>query len=403
MNENMNVQTKELATKQVGLIIGIMFVAFNLRPAITAVGPLVGFIRTDLHLSNGVAGLFTTLPLLAFAAMSFLAPKIGRKFGNEQAIFLGLILLTIGIFLRSATYVSLLLFVGTAIAGIGIAICNVLLPAIVKQRFPNQVGLMTGVYTASLGAFAAIASGISIPIAVGFDFGWKNTLLTWAVLAIVALFVWLPQLRTGKQVVNETGAHSETSLLTSKLAWFVTFFLGFQSFLFYCVITWLPQILSEHGMNNATSGWMLFLLQLVGLPVSFLTPVIAAKIKTQRSLVIIIGILYLIAFVGLLSTKMFSLAILWVIFIGLAQGAGFSLALTFFVLRTSNSNQASGLSGMAQSLGYFLAALGPILLGILFDQTGSATAPVITFVIIAICMLLVGLRASSGMIKDNHS
>src|SRR6185312_4940465 len=138
-------------------------------------------------------------------------PKIGRMLGIERAIFIGLILLTIGLFLRSSAAFSLFLFSGTAVAGVGIAICNVLLPAIVKQRFPNQVGLMTGVYTASLGAFAAIASGVSIPLAVGLDFGWKNALLAWVMLAVVALIIWLPQAKVRKRDVSESKSNSEPS------------------------------------------------------------------------------------------------------------------------------------------------------------------------------------------------
>ena len=198
MESNMRVQTKQIAANQSLLILGIIFVAFNLRPAITAVGPLVGSIRADLQLSNGAAGLITTLPLIAFGAMSFLAPKYGQKLGNELAILTGLFILTIGIILRSAGF-TYMLFAGTAIAGVGIAICNVLLPGIVKERFPAKVGLMTGLYTASLGGFAAIASGISIPLAVDLGFGWRNALLTWAGLAIAALIIWLPQVRKLKR------------------------------------------------------------------------------------------------------------------------------------------------------------------------------------------------------------
>ncbi len=406
MNSNLHSQGKQVATNQALLIIGIIFVAFNLRPAITSVGPLIGLIRTDLQLSNGIAGLITTLPLLAFAALSFLAPKIGQKLGNELAILMGLLFLTIGIMLRSVG-ISSMLFTGTAIAGVGIAICNVLLPGIVKQRFPNKVGLMTGVYTASLGGFAAIASGISIPLAVNMKLGWENALLTWAGLAAVAFIIWFPQTRKYKrsrdiQVDKSLPGH-QNSMLRSKLAWNVTFFIGLQSFLFYCVIAWLPELLLYKGLDDTTSGWMLSLLQLFGLPISFITPVLAAKMKNQRMLVIAIGIIYITAFLGLLMDGSASMTLLWVLLIGIAQGAGFSLALTFFVLRTVSSDQASVLSGMAQSIGYLLAAIGPMFIGMLFDQTQSWSLPLFTFIAIAAAMLIAGLGAGAGLVSQTRS
>lgn len=405
MESNMRVQTKQIAANQSLLILGIIFVAFNLRPAITAVGPLVGSIRTDLQLSNGAAGLITTLPLIAFGAMSFLAPKYGQKLGNELAILTGLFILTIGIILRSAGF-TYMLFAGTAIAGVGIAICNVLLPGIVKERFPAKVGLMTGLYTASLGGFAAIASGISIPLAIDFGFGWRNALLTWAGLAIAALIIWLPQVRKLKrdrQSEAREQVRPRPSLLRSKLAWQVTFFIGLQSFLFYCIIAWLPEILLEQGLNAATSGWMLSFLQLIGLPFSFMTPVLAAKMKNQRGLVIGIAVFYLIAFTGLLFDGNASLTIIWILLIGISQAAGFSLALTFFVLRTASSEQASALSGLAQSIGYLLAALGPIFIGVLFDQTHASTLPLITLIVVVLLMMAAGLGAGRNKYVEESS
>lgn len=399
MGRKIQTGTKQLATGQTLLIIGIIFVAFNLRPAITAVGPLIGFIREDLQLSSGVAGLITTLPLLAFAALSFLAPKIGRKLGNELAILAGLLLLAVGIMVRSVGF-SMLLFVGTAIAGVGIAICNVLLPGLVKQRFPEKVGLMTGVYTASLGGFAAIASGISVPLAVGSGLGWQKALLAWVLLAFVACLIWLPQVRKYKRSAGVITTTKQPPLLRSLLAWQVTLFIGLQSFLFYCIITWIPAILLAKGLDDATSGWMLSLLQLFGIPFSFFTPVLAARMKSQSRLVIAIGVIYIVAFMGLLFDGNANLTLLWILLIGIAQGAGFSLALTFFVLRTNSSEQASSLSGMAQSLGYLLAAVGPVFVGMLFDRSQSWSPPLITFIIITIAMAIAGLGASRGLIAQ---
>ncbi|HHY21312.1 MAG TPA: MFS transporter, partial [Bacilli bacterium] len=164
------------------LVIGIIIVAFNLRPAITAVGPLVGFIKLDLQISNSLAGFLTTLPLLSFALFSSIAPKLGNRFGSEAMVFIGLLLLISGILIRS-TSVLTTLFIGTALVGIGIALLNVLLPSIVKTTFPTKVGIMTSAYSTSMSVFAALGSGLSIPLATGIGLGWEKALLSWLLLA----------------------------------------------------------------------------------------------------------------------------------------------------------------------------------------------------------------------------
>lgn len=384
------------------LVLGIIFVAFNLRPAITSVGPLTSIIRTELDLSNGQVGLLTTLPLLAFAMMSFLAPKFGQNIGNERAIFLGLLILILGLIVRVFGSVYIL-FAGTLLAGIGIAICNVLLPGLVKSRFLEKVGLMTGVYTASLGGFAAISSGISFPLATQFQFGWQFALLIWVALGMVAICIWFPQLKIRPQEkINRQLNQPSIRLTRSKLAWSMTFFIGLQSFLFYCLIAWLPEIMLVRGLSASQGGIMLFILQVVGLPISFITPILAGKLQSQHVLVATIFACYSTAFLGLLFSSHPVIITSCVVLLGVAQGAGFSLALTFFVLRTKESVLASSVSGMAQSLGYLLAAIGPIFIGSLFDRAETMTFPIITFICIALFMFLAGLQSSSGFIEDKY-
>lgn len=237
------------------LIAGIIFIAFNLRPAITAVGPLISSIRSDMDLTNGMAGFLTTLPLLSFAVLSPVAPKLGQKLGNERTLWVGLVILLIGILLRSYGE-SITLFAGTALIGVGIAICNVLLPSLIKHKFPDKAGIMTSFYTTAMSIFAALASGISIPLSHGLAWGWSASLMVWAGLAFVAILIWVPQLRyhdTGNRTVS-LKADGQT-VWRSKIAWQVTFFMGIQSFLFYCTIAWLPEILRSHGMSMSLAGW----------------------------------------------------------------------------------------------------------------------------------------------------
>ena len=172
------------------LVIGILFIAFNLRPGMTAVGPLIGTIRDDLGLANWSAGLLTSLPLVAFAIISPIVPRIGKKITNEWAMVIGLMILVVGMGVRSISVVFFL-FVGTVMVGLGIAISNVLLPGIVKDKFPTKVALMTSVYSTTMGTFAAISSGLSIPFAKGLNWGWQLALFIWAVPAIIAMIIWI--------------------------------------------------------------------------------------------------------------------------------------------------------------------------------------------------------------------
>ncbi|RFB14966.1 MFS transporter [Bacillus sp. HNG] len=385
--------SKNINISKALLIIGIIFVAFNLRPAITSVGPIIELIRSDLGISNGVAGFITTLPLISFAILSILAPKIGQMIGNERTIFLGLLVLCIGIITRSLGFMPTL-FLGTLLVGVGVAIGNVLIPSIVKLHFPLKVGIVTSIYTTSMNTLAAIGSGVSIPLAKGQSLGWKWALAFWTVLAVIAMIIWLPQLRNNnKTSASYSGPSSNGAMWRSSIAWQVTLFMGLQSFLFYCTVAWLPEILESHGMQLSIAGWMVSLMQLVGLPTTFLAPVIANRLKSQKMMVCIIGIVYLTGIMGLMFVQTNILLILSIICIGAAQGASISLALTMIGLRTKDSRQAANLSGMAQSIGYLLAAIGPTLVGFLFDYTQSWLTPLVIFIVISILMTIAGVGA----------
>ncbi|MFC7391821.1 CynX/NimT family MFS transporter [Scopulibacillus cellulosilyticus] len=392
-NNNHTKETPSFQRKHfIWLIFGVILLAANLRPALTSVGPLVSSIRDDLHLSNSVAGLITTLPLIAFAIMSPLAPKLGRKLGNELTLFIALIALIIGIFIRSSS-TSVPLFIGTAILGLAIAICNVLIPGLIKHKFSKKVGLMTGIYSSSMGIFAALASGISIPLSHGLGLGWKGSLYCWAVLAAIAAVIWIPQLRNHDKLSKAKGEGIEVGgLWRSPLAWQVTLYMGLQSMGFYVTVAWLPLILQDRGLSVSAAGWMLSLLQFISLPANFLIPVIADRVSNQKWLAVMTGFFYIAGFAGLMVNST-SLVILSVIFLGLGQGSAISLALSLFGLRTKNAHQAAELSGMAQSFGYLLAAIGPILFGFLRDLTHTWLTPLTFIIITSVIMLITGYGA----------
>lgn len=393
-----NNKTTNLFVKNRSLFLfGIILIGFNLRPAITSVGPLLGIIRDEIGLANWSAGTITSLPLIAFAIMSLLVPKIGKRLGNMQAILIGLIVLLVGIGIRS-TPLTATLFIGTAIVGIGISIMNVLLPAVIKEKYPNKVGEMTSIYSTSMVIFAAAGSGVSVPLAKNLGLGWEYSLLFWGLLVLIGIVVWSIVIKQNKsspdkEIQLKTNITQSGKVWKSSLAWQVSIFMGLQSLIFYVIISWLPEMLHDFGFSIVAAGWLVSYAQFVSLPATFLAPILAGKFSNQRGIVLGIGMLYLIGFTGLLIGGPLSLLVLWVTLIGIASGGSISLALAFLGMRSRNAQQASELSGMAQSIGYVLAASGPLLIGLLFDITNSWTIPIIVIIGINILMIIFGFGA----------
>ncbi|TCP30828.1 CP family cyanate transporter-like MFS transporter [Scopulibacillus darangshiensis] len=385
----------ELQTKSgiVLLIIGIIFIGANLRAPITSVGPLIASIRDSLGISNATAGTLTTVPLIAFALLSPFASTFARRFGMEMVLLLSLILLTIGIVLRPLAGVGTL-FTGTILVGLAIAVCNVLLPSVIKQSFPQNLGIMTGVYSVSMNLCGAIASGLSVPVASLSKFGWHGSLGYWSIFAMIAVLFWIPQIRfRHKPTVSQTSAAQKSvSMWRSRLAWQVTFFMGLQSLIFYTVVAWLPEILQQQGVSSNVAGWMLSLIQFAVLPFTFIVPILAGRMRDQRLLVVITAILLVVGTTGIIYGGTVLMP-LWVIMIGIGAGSAFSVAMMFFNLRTQTTHEAAELSGMAQSFGYLLAAIGPILFGALHDLTHNWTLPLWMLIIASILILVFGYGA----------
>ncbi len=375
------------------LLLAIILIATNLRAPITAVGPLVGIITEELSLTGAQAGLITTLPLIAFALVSPLAPKIARKFGTEKTILGSLLLIILGLSIRYVPSISTL-FLGTIILGCGIAIGNVLIPSIVKKEFQGNSGLVTGIYSVSMNLTGAIASGVSIPLIQQLGWTWNQALSLWILFALLGLIGWLPQMKRKQKTTTIVESTSNVSVWHSKLAWSISLFMGIQSFIFYVLVAWLPQMLISQGIPSSKSGGMLSLLQLTLLPTTFIIPIIAEKKENQKSLVSLSFLLFFLGIDGLMFSNSFIITTA-IIFIGIAGGIAFSLSMMFFNLRTSSAKSAADLSGMAQSVGYILAAVGPFLFGLLHDITNSWQSSLILLLIMTVILLFVGLKAGS--------
>jgi CP family cyanate transporter-like MFS transporter len=382
------------------LLAGLVLIAANLRASLTAVGPLTGQIRAGTGISGGVAGLITTLPLLAFGVASPVVPRLARRLGVDRALLASLLLLAAAILVRSAGPVPALL-VGTTLLGLAIAIANVLMPSLVKRDFPERAGLVTGLYSSIMGGLAALAVGLAVPLADRTGLGWRGSLASWSLLALLGVAVWLPQVRRaeppdspapGDPPAPGDGTAATRPLWRYPLAWQVTLFMGLQSLAFYVTVSWLPEILHERGgLDPAEAGWALSAVQLIGVVASLVVPVLAVRRAGQRLPAVAAASLYLAGAAGLLA-GVGPLA-LWCGLLGLGQGAAFGLALTLFALRAPDARRAADLSGMAQSVGYLLAAGGPVLFGLLHDRTGGWTAPLAVLVAVSLALIPAGLGA----------
>ena len=387
---------KKVFSPRVVLVIGIIFIAFNLRAPITGVGPIIDLIKGDLGLNNVQAGFVTTLPLLAFGLFSPFVSKISKRFGTGYTMLFGLIFIFVGELVRSYTNFSGL-FVGTALMGLGIAIGNVLIPSIIKEKFSRHVGRLTSIYTTSMCVFAAMGAGLSVPMASGYGVGWRNGLALWAILAVFAMIIWLPQLNEADADPthpNRAGASSnEKSVWTSAMAWWVTLFMGIQSLLFYSLVAWLPSIITARGMDSSFAGTMALTFQLVGLPATLVLPIIADKFKNQRLIGTVKATIYLVGMLLLFYANTKPVLICSIILLSIGQGGSISLAIAFISLRTPHARLAAELSGMAQSVGYLFAAIGPILLGVVYEITGSWDIPILILVASNILLFFFVLKA----------
>lgn len=372
------------------LIAGILMIATTLRVTFTGAAPLLDAIRADYGLSTAATGMLTTLPLLAFALISPLAAGVARRIGMERSLFVAMLLICAGIAVRSLPSPAML-FTGTAIIGCGIALGNVLLPGILKRDFSGQVAKLTGAYSLTMGAAAALGSAVVVPIAM-VGAGWHGALLALMAFPLLALLLWLPQLKR-QQAANLTTSPLTQSrgIWRSALAWQLTLFLGINSLIYYVVIGWLPAILISYGYSEAGAGSLHGLLQLATASPGILVPLILHRLRDHRGIAVVIALLCAVSSAGFVLWP--EQAVLWTLMFGFGSGGTMILGLTFIGLRASSAHQAAALSGMAQSVGYLLAACGPPLMGKIHDVNGSWHIPLMTCAVLSVLMAVSGAFA----------
>lgn len=368
-----------------GVVIALM--AFNLRPAVASVGPVLPEVRAAVPLSGTGAALLTMVPVLCFGLLAVVAPRLARRSGIEPVLMAVVLAIAVGL-LGRVTDGAAVLFVGTVVVGGAIAVANVLLPPLIKRDFPQRPGLMMGVYTMAVSGSAAVAAGLTVPLGDALGLGWRGALGVWAVPAVLAALAWLPQVRAHTRPPNPPPPGP--SLLRDRLAWQVTVFFGLQSLSFYAVLAWLPSIYREHGFSPVAAGVLLSVAGLVQIPVTLALPALASRAANQVGYAVVATALTGLGLAGVLVAPA-TAPYLWAVLIGVGQGACFALGLNLFVLRTRHVPDTARLSAMAQSIGYVVCAFGPLLVGVLYEATGSWTPSLVLLLVLLVPQLWAGV------------
>lgn len=444
MRDSASVETPGVAARAVSpalAIAGILLIATNLRMPMTSASPLLPRIREDVGLSAASASFLISLPLLCFAVFSPIVPRIAARFGLAHSLFGALIAVNVGIILRSWVG-SFGLWAGTVLIGVGIAIMNVLLPALIKRDFPDHAGTLTGVYSAFQSLMAALAAAVAVPIAGLPGWGWQGALGLTLGAGLIGVAVFAPQVRadhvvrrqqvlTRNQVAtaaSDAGAGSAEpeataqanpatassaaspaeaspaaarprSLLRSPLAWVITAFMGFQSTLFYSVLAWWPAIEMSSGISEESAGFHIAVIQASGIVGSLVAGWLMKRGVVGSTVLVAVSTVIVVLVGTMLAPQ---LALLWALMIGTAQGGLFTVALTLFGARARTPMSAARLSGMAQTFGYVIAASVPPVLGVVREATGSWTASLWILLGIAVITLVAGLVSAKPRYVEEH-
>lgn len=386
------------------MLVGVVLIALNLRGAVAAVAPVLPDIRHDLGMSAAAAGLLTTIPVLCFALLAPPAVALGRRVGLGMALLLGCAAIVVGTLVRVVDGVPVLL-AGTLLIGAGMTVGNVLIPVLVKRDFPRRAGSVTGLYSAAMVAGASVTAALSVPLAGVW--GWRSGIAVWAVLGVVAAVVWVvgerrsagwrsggwpPVATRGDDQVVGAPVSERPGLLRSSSAWGVSLFLGAQAATYYTITAWLPTMLVDDvGVSPEAAGAGMSVFQALGIVGSLLIPALVVRRAGQGWVGLLVAGGWTLMVVGLLVLP--GAWLVWAVVGGVAQGAGLALAMTLIVLRAGDTATTRSLSGMAQLVGYLIAAVGPVAFGALYERTGTWVLPLASLLVICVGMAAGGVIA----------
>jgi CP family cyanate transporter-like MFS transporter len=373
------------------VVVGIVVLSFNLRPAAVSVGPVLGEIRSGLGMSSAATGVLTSLPVLAFALFGALAPRFARLIGLHRLTLLALLCVVAGLAARpsvSSVPVFLLL---SLLALAGMASANVLLPSLVKLHFPDRIGLMTSIYSTALAIGLTSASVLTVPIGEAGD-GWRTGLLAWSVTAGIAVLPWLALIARDRRPEAVSGPVGLLDVARTRLGWLMALFFGLQSLQAYSIFGWFAELYRDAGFSAHDAGLLLGVITGVSIPLSLLIPTLVARSHNQTLLMCAVMACYPIGYVGLILAP-HSGAVLWAVLVG-AGTTTFPLILTLIGLRARTPAGTAALSGFTQSAGYLIAGTGPFGIGVLHDLSGGWTVPLLALLAVTVPQLLLGLAVS---------
>ncbi|GGJ37734.1 CynX/NimT family MFS transporter [Streptomyces brasiliensis] len=391
--------TREWATRLV--VVGIMLSALNLRPAITSLGALLEEVRDGLGMSGSVAGLLTSVPPLCFAVFGVMAPRLARRFGPAAVVGAGMVAITAGLLIRPYTGSTAGFLAASALALMGIAVSNVLMPVIVKRWFPDRVGSMTGLYSMALALGTSAAAAVTVPITEALGGSWRSGLAVWAALAAAAVLPWLPLVRDrgdrGTAPVPKSAREAEERsqaplrITRSRTAWALAVFFGLQATAAYITMGWMAQIFRDAGVAASTAGLLLAVTMVMGVPLAFVIPRLATRLPHQGPIVLVLGVCGLAGYAGLYFAPAGG-AWAWALLLGVSNCA-FPLALTMVGMRARTGAGVAQLSAFAQSTGYLISIPGPLLVGVLYQQSGGWGLPIALMAALMIPQMAVGVLA----------
>ena len=373
-------------------LVALLLAAVNLRLAVTSIGPVLAEIRTGLGMSGAVAGLLTSLPVVCFASVGFAAPRLARRFGTDPVVTAGLGTLALGLAIRpyAPGPIAFVLLSGLALAGI--ALVNVLMPVIVKERFPDRVGTMTGIYSVALNVGATAAAAATVPLTSAFGGDWRIGLAAWAVVAALAVPSWLMLARDPVVPAAEPEpVGGVAGLARNPVAWALALYFGLQSTSAYVMIGWLPQIYRDAGLSAEKAGVLFAVTSFLGVPLGFAVTALAGRLRSQSVIAATLGVFGIAGYAGLWASPA-GAPWVWAVMLGIVNCA-FPLVLTMIALRGRTPATVVRLSAFAQGVGYLMAIPGPILIGVLHDVSGGWRLPLGLMVGLMVPQLVAGLIA----------
>ncbi|MEU2735742.1 CynX/NimT family MFS transporter [Streptomyces sp. NPDC007095] len=391
--------------------VGIVLAALNLRPAITSFGALLEDVRDGLGMSGSVAGLLTSVPPLCFAVFGVMAPRLARRFGPGAVVCAGMVAITAGLAIRPYTGSAVGFLAASALALMGIAVSNVLMPVIVKRWFPDRVGSMTGLYSMALALGTSAAAAVTVPVTDALGGGWQSGLAVWAGLAAAAVLPWIALVRArgadsrdGEPVRAAHPASREPGALRvtrSRTAWALAVFFGLQATAAYITMGWMAQIFRDAGVSAGTAGLLLAVTMVMGVPLAFVIPRLATRMPHQGPIVVALGVCGLAGYAGLYLAPAGG-AWAWALLLGVSNCA-FPLALTMVGMRARTGAGVAQLSAFAQSTGYLISIPGPLLVGVLYQHSGGWGLPIALMAALMIPQIAVGVLAGRDRTVEDEA